>query len=166
MRFFNCRLVACAACTLDAVLVTMRWRKERLTILGRKFLKELFSIKHSVFGDECGRLEPRYKILWVLWNINSSLSMVITLVFWIALYTPERHPLDFENFSGHLLTAVASLVDVFVSDRPWRMGQVLHVMLFGGVFGVFSFTYTMLGGTNYFFEPYIYHILDWSKPGR
>jgi len=148
----NGRLVACAACTLDAVLVTIRWRKERLTIL--------------VFGDECGRLEPRYKILWILWNINSSLSMVITLVFWIALYTPERHPLDFENFSGHLLTAVASLVDVFVSDRPWRMGQVLHVMLFGGVFGVFSFTYTMLGGTNYFFEPYIYHILDWSKPGR
>ena len=31
---------------------------------------------------------------------------------------------------------------------------------------VFSLVYHLAGGTNYFYEPYIYPILDWSNPVR
>ena len=84
----------------------------------------------------------------------------------MTLYTPERHYLDFENFSGHGLIAVCCLLDVAVSDRPWRLTHVLHPVLFGGLFGAFSLIYFLCGGTNYYFEPYIYIILDWSRPMR
>jgi hypothetical protein len=82
------------------------------------------------------------------------------------LYNPERHFLDFENFSGHLLIAVACLVDVFISDRPWRVIHAIHPIIFGGVFGIFSFFYFLAGGTNYYFEPFVYHIIDWAHPLR
>jgi len=148
----NGRLVACGAFILEAVLVSIRWRKER-------------SVGKDTMENE-NSLPPVLKLLWALWNINCSLSVMITLVYWIALYTPERHYLDFENFSGHLLIAVANLVDVFISDRPWRMLHAIHPIIFGGVFGVFSFIYFLAGGTNYYFEPYVYHIIDWAHPIR
>ena len=56
-------------------------------------------------------------ILWVLTNISSSLSFMITIVYWSVLYNPERNQLDFENFSGHLLLAIVHLIDVLIGDR-------------------------------------------------
>ena len=56
-------------------------------------------------------------ILWVLTNISSSLSFMITIVYWSVLYNPERNELDFENFSGHLLLAVVHFIDLLIGDR-------------------------------------------------
>ena len=98
--------------------------------------------------------------------IFSSYLVLITLVYWSALYTPEKHVLDFENFSGHLLICVSCVLDVWISDRPWRLSHALHPILYGSVFGVFSLAFHFLKGRNYHFEPYIYYILDWNKPFR
>lgn len=148
----NGRLVACVACLLEAVLVSLRWRREKTEGKG--------------IVEEDNRLPTVLKVLWTLCNISASLSVMISLVYWTALYNPERHYLDFENFSGHLLIAVANVCDVFVSDRPWRMLHAIHALIFGGVFGIFSFIYFLAGGTNYYFEPYVYHIIDWAHPVR
>ena len=58
-------------------------------------------------------------ILWVLTNISSSLSFMITIVYWSVLYNPERNELDFENFSGHLLLACLHFVDLLIGDRQF-----------------------------------------------
>ena len=121
---------------------------------------------YSDSWDTGATLPPMYKLLWVFCNINCSLSLMITLVYWITLYTPDRHFLDFENFSGHLLIAVANVLDVFISDRPWRLLHVFHSIVFAGVFVIFSLIYFLVGGTNYYFEPYVYHIIDWAHPIR
>jgi len=148
----NGRLVACAAGFLEAVLVSLRWRKEKT--LGKDIVED----------ENC--LPVAMKVLWIMSNISSSLSVIISLVYWTALYNPDRHYLDFENFSGHLLIAAANMLDVFISDRPWRMLHAIHPIIFAGVFGVFSFIYFLAGGTNYYFEPYVYHIIDWAHPMR
>ena len=59
-------------------------------------------------------------ILWVLTNISSALSFMITIVYWSVLYNPERNELDFENFSGHLLLALVHFIDVLIGDRYYR----------------------------------------------
>ena len=53
----------------------------------------------------------------LLTNISSSLSFMISIVYWSVLYNPERNELDFENFSGHLLIAVVHFIDVIIGDR-------------------------------------------------
>ena len=165
---YDWRLVAALAFTLEASLVTRRWRREREA--------------RTAEDSERSRLSLGHKISWILNNINSSISgvetlrklcqflflfslVLITLVYWTALYTPEK-VLDFQNFSGHLLICLSCLLDVWVSDRPWRLSHALHPILYGSVFGVFSLAYHFLQGRNYHFEPYIYHILDWNKPTR
>ena len=67
-------------------------------------------------GQERG-LPLLFSLLWVLSNISSSLSVLITATFWAALYDPQLDELDFNNFSGHLFLAVIHIVDLFVSDR-------------------------------------------------
>ena len=132
--------------------MTSRWRSER----------------HVSQNEDVrtGKLPTIYKILWFLCNVNCSLSIIISFVYWITLYRPDRHYLDFENFSGHLLIAVVNVFDIFISNRPWRLIHAFHAILFGGLFGLFSLLYFLVGGTNYYFEPFIYHILDWSHPVR
>ena len=111
--------MAALAFTLEASLVTRRWRREREA--------------RTAEDSERSRLSLGHKISWILNNINSSISgvetlrklcqflflfslVLITLVYWTALYTPEK-VLDFQNFSGHLLICLSCLVDVWVSDR-------------------------------------------------
>ena len=67
--------------------------------------------------ESAAPLPTSHHILWVLTNISSSLSMVISVVYWSVLYNPARNTLDFENFSGHLLIAAIHLVDVCLCDR-------------------------------------------------
>ena len=69
--------------------------------------------------EDVGRksLPTPLTILWVLTNISSSLSFMITIVYWSVLYNPERNELDFENFSGHMLLAIVHLIDVLIGDR-------------------------------------------------
>ena len=87
-------------------------------------------------------------------------------VYWVTLYNPDRHNLDFENFSGHGLVSLLCVLDVAVSARPWRLLHAAHPVLYATLFGAFSLVYHLCGGTNYFYEPYIYPILDWSNPVR
>ena len=97
---------------------------------------------------------------------GSLLLVLISAVYWGALYTPEKHQLDFENVSGHLLIAAVCLLDVWVSDRPWQLSHASHPIIFGAGFTLFSLVFHFLGGTNYYSQPYIYYILDWNKPRR
>ena len=57
-------------------------------------------------------------------------------VYWITLYNPERHLLDFENFSGHGMISGLCLLDLGISARPWRLRHAAHPVMFGAVFGV------------------------------
>jgi len=153
----NARLVAVLGFTLDAALVTRRFFNERNAYQVTKELED---------GKVDTSLPLSYKLLWILTNINCSVSFVVTLVYWILLYTPERHYLDFENFSGHGMSLLFCLLDMIVTEKPWKLWHAVHPVGFGIIFGAFSLIYHLCGGTNYYFEPYIYPIIDWNRPGR
>ena len=62
---------------------------------------------------------------WLLLAFRSFEDEQSKLTKLFLLNTPDRHSLDCENFSGHLLTTVANVLDVFISDRPWRLLQLV-----------------------------------------
>jgi len=153
----NGRVLAAVTSVLEAWLVARRWWRERR---GKREEVE------EVHCFDPVRLPASHRLLWVLANINCSISILISLVYWAALYDPTRHTLDFENFTGHLLISVFCLLDTLVGARPWRLLHAVHPILFGGVFGLFSVIFYLAGGTNYYGDPFIYFIIDWRKPGR
>ena len=99
--------------TYQAVLVSRRFLVER------KESDEKMNVVKCENG-QTGRereLPVLCSILWILSNISSSLSVMITIIFWAALYNPQWDKLDFNNFSGHLFLAIIHIVDFLVSDR-------------------------------------------------
>ena len=52
------------------------------------------------------------------------------------------------------------------TPRPWRLVHAIHPVLFGCMYAAFSLSYHLAGGTNYHFEPFVYHITDWARTWR
>lgn len=66
----------------------------------------------------------------------------------------------------HALNTVASMGDIFVSRRPCRLMHFYQPALCVTLYGLFTIAYWAAGGLNPFGFPYIYAILNWSKPAQ
>merc|ERR1711892_1364718 len=152
------RVLAVLTYIWEAVLVTTRWRRE---LDGQVELS--LTSSYAATGSP---LSWSHRALWMLANVNSDVSALCSLVYWPFLYSHGHpsHPLDFQNITGHGLLTAINVVDLFISARPWRCLHAYHVQLFCLIYVLSNFAYVEGGGTNLADQPYIYSILDWSKP--
>jgi len=148
------RVLAVLTYLWEVVLVTIRWRRE----LDGQVELSLTSNYESTSSP----LPWSHRTLWMLANVNSDVSLLCSIVYWPFLYNQE--PLDFQNITGHGLITAINIIDVFISARPWRCLHAYHVQLFCLIYVLSNFAYVEGGGTNLADQPYIYSILDWSKP--
>lgn len=115
-------------------------------------------------------------------NFNSSANCAATM------------PLSATNILSHAMNSGIMFLDLLIVAYPLRLYHVIQPIIFGVSFGLFSFIYYLCGGKNmyvyiyrfqfgfasqipirfiYFFcihcrlgLPYIYNVLDWSKPDK
>ena len=94
-------------------------------LVSRRFLAD----RKNLNMDKCEKREGHegglpflFSLLWVLSNTSSSLSVLISITYWAALYNPELDNLDFNNFSGHLFLAIRAIL----IEKSLRL-PILHV---------------------------------------
>lgn len=104
-------------------------------------------------------------------------------------------PLNSSNILSHAMNSVIMFLDLLIVAYPLRLLHVIQPIIFGVTFGFFSFIYYLCGGKNMYVipffqihvnstniriflfvflfcssrrsgQPYIYPVLDWSKPGK
>ena len=143
------RVLAILHYTFEAVLVTRRWRKEadrrRLTVS---------SAVSSYASSEPG-LAVSHRVLWAAANINSDTAALCTIVYWGFLY--DNQYIDMDNVTGHILVSLINILDVFVSDRPWRCLHVYHVQLFCLVYVMSNFAYIGNSRLSQVFPSHLLH---------
>lgn len=154
-------------------------------------LSEIFPILSTLFADhKADSLSPIYKVSWALHSATFSIALGITLVYWSFL-----HPIviangmlnstsaKLGNFVIHGCNTLVCLLDIFISNRPWKPLHFFWSILFGLCYATFSLIYWAAGGLGMCFDekpeegvtvhvgdqwcaPYIYpEILDWeTKP--
>ena len=109
------------------------------------------------------------KISWAMSTAANNLAIAVTMVYWSVLFDPnkKRTPLEvYENYDTHLFQTVVTLLDIVISERPWRFCHAIYPELLALVYLVFNVIYVVLGGENANGEDYIYPILDWNNaPG-
>lgn len=147
---------------LYASLVLARWIQER---------------RIGVRESSSEGLSLIYKISWAMGSCFSNAALVITSIYWIALHrfvekyglleTPWEY---FLNFFVHALNSIFCLIDIFLTDRPYRVLHFYVPIGYGLFYVIFSLIYWGAGGTGFCNEDgcvnYIYPILDWSgNPG-
>jgi len=102
------------------------------------------------------------KLSWILANASSSIALMITIFFWIFLFDGEN---TFDNTFLHLLNSVSVLVDLIIIARPTRLAHMIHPILFGLFYLIFSVSYWAAGGTDPSGNDWIYPMVDWDNPG-
>ncbi|XP_062130307.1 LOW QUALITY PROTEIN: protein rolling stone-like [Drosophila sulfurigaster albostrigata] len=132
------------ACTYGAVVAT------------------IYFIRPSYFEPGSSAL----KIYWASHFTTTVLALMITLVFWTALYpSMAGGPIGLYNLWAHAFNSVCMLIDCFVIAFPTRLMHFIYPLVIGLTYGIFSLIYYFAGGTDYGGNHFIYFILDWERPG-
>ncbi|XP_063710107.1 protein rolling stone-like [Culicoides brevitarsis] len=106
------------------------------------------------------------RIIWVMHNVSLTLSVVITLVYWTLLYDSDKDQLDAKNILTHICNSIVMFIDLMIIAHPIYLMHVLYPILLGIFYAIFSVIYQFAGGLNLDEKPYIYGILDWTKPQK
>merc|ERR1711911_265555 len=103
------------------------------------------------------------KMSWVMYNVMTLAAIIITIVYWSALYSPDAPPSAIDVFV-HALNSVIIVVDIVVTHRPFRLLHFLHPLLIMVDYIIFTVIYWAAGGVDYNGNHYIYPVLNWDKP--
>lgn len=106
------------------------------------------------------------KMYWLLFNITTPLSFLITIFYWTVLYEAGveeelNHGLD---IAVHGLNSLIMLVALLSSSHPSRLMHVYQPNLFSNIYIIFSLIYYFAGGVDPKGNAYIYPVVDWSRP--
>lgn len=122
----------------------------------------IYFIKPSYFAPGSLTL----KIYWISHYTTVVLALLITLVFWAALYPsmPEIGG-DLYNVWAHAVNSILMIFDCFMVAFPTRIMHFVYPFVAGIIYGIFSVIYFFAGGVDPWGNRFIYFILDWEKPG-
>ncbi|XP_033098627.1 protein rolling stone-like isoform X3 [Anneissia japonica] len=110
-----------------------------------------------------------YKLQWFLYYLAANMSIIVTVVYWTALYSKGN--LDFIhlfiNLNVHTLTSFVAISETMLSATPFRFIHVVYPLCYGVVYVFFTIIYWVAGGTGKYGHSYIYPIIDYENdPGK
>ncbi|XP_054768700.2 protein rolling stone-like [Lytechinus pictus] len=99
---------------------------------------------------------------WFLFNIYASVAILLSLLYWGALYTPGTVDIYYDiNF--HFLNGFIALFEIFFSAMVIHILHFVYPFLFAVAYIVFVAIYYGAMGTDEKGNPYIYPILDFGQ---
>ncbi|XP_076447358.1 uncharacterized protein LOC143284532 [Babylonia areolata] len=102
---------------------------------------------------------------WALGNVVQVVAVVVTVVYFVALYPSMRDQIGDVNLYDiniHGINSVMILIDTAVGARPVRLLHALYPILFGATYVVFSVIFWAVDPEN---NVLYKDVLDWNQPG-
>ena len=114
-----------------------------------------------------GTLACHLKLEWLLFNINISVTPMISMVYFFVLYpyiTRENpaYSAGALDINLHGISTVIVLFELILSALPVRLLHVIYPSCFGFIYVIFSVVYWAFDHENNSLYP---NILDWNYPG-
>ncbi|XP_018059620.1 PREDICTED: protein rolling stone-like isoform X1 [Atta colombica] len=135
---------------IGGILVSKRWQLQKI----------------SGF-DPCNlKLESTERLYWFLYVVTTNMAIGVTVCYWLAVYNPAIHQMDPLNIMMHVCNSVLMLIDLFVTNIPFRLRNFWWCLSIVMFYVIFSVIYYLAGGLDKYGCHYIYKILDWKKPMR
>lgn len=111
--------------------------------------------------DKNQTMPKLFKFYWVAATLSVAVSTSVTTVYWPFSYTGSDKGLN--DALTHAVNSAILVLDVFVNAHPPKFGHFIFPLCFGVTYGfIFSVPYTFLGGTDRWYNNYIYPSLDWK----
>lgn len=107
-------------------------------------------------------LAPWYmKIVWLNGSVVYVFSLVVTVVYFGALYPAIGHT-NYVDVNMHGVNSFLMLLDAFMVARPVRLLHAIYPVLYGACYLVFSAIYWSVDKQKNVLYP---NVLDWNHPG-
>ncbi|XP_034667925.1 protein rolling stone [Drosophila subobscura] len=122
---------------------------------------------HPEYADKLLNVKSNFsyfRLYWGMHIITLVLSIVITIIYWTILYDANESTLDATNVLTHAFNSICMFIDLWIVAHPLRLLHIFLPVLFGVTYAIFSYIYQVCGGINKKGKPYIYHVIDWTKP--
>ncbi|XP_071944328.1 protein rolling stone-like [Antedon mediterranea] len=113
-------------------------------------------------SSEETQLPFKYKLQWFLFYISANFSIIVTVVYWAALYSDDSDSL-FIDLNVHTLTSLIGILETFLSATPVRLIHVAYPLWYGTIYLFFTVIYWVAGGTDINGNTYIYPIIDYEN---
>ncbi|CAB3256388.1 unnamed protein product [Arctia plantaginis] len=127
------------------------------------------AIRHKRLTADATFGLPWYvKVYWLLYNITIPVAFLITVFYWGILRTAKKSvnyaPNPVLDVMLHGVNSVVMLIELFCSAHPSRLMHVMQPLWFAGAYMLFTIIYYFAGGQDPWGNPFIYPVVDWSKP--
>lgn len=141
----------------------------------------LFVVMESLFGIIVAVKKPQghspdatfglpwyVKTYWVLYNISIPVAFLITVFYWGILKTSPNTvnyaPNPILDVMLHGVNSAVMVVELVFSAHPSRLMHVMQPLYFAGAYMLFTVIYYFAGGVDPWGNPFVYPVVDWSKP--
>ncbi|KAL8610794.1 hypothetical protein ACOMHN_016777 [Nucella lapillus] len=112
--------------------------------------------------EECCEMPLLYKVQWVLQNVSSSAAFIVSGLYWVVMYDPNK-PESARSINSHLLNSLFVLTDMFLSRAPVRIHHFIYTFCYMTLYITFSLLYWASGGTNHHGDSYIYSLMNYGE---
>ncbi len=106
---------------------------------------------------------PRYiQLDWVLFNISSTACLMVTIVYFTALY-PQMFPhggLPFGDASLHISNSILMLLEYVLSAMPLNLLHFIYGLIYGLIYTLFSIIFWAVDHSHVIYPK----VLDWNHP--
>ncbi|XP_044740880.1 protein rolling stone-like [Chrysoperla carnea] len=104
------------------------------------------------------------KFYGVIHAMAAVLAIGITVLYWVLIYNPEIHKINFINLAMHAMNSIIMLIDLMLVAHPMYLLHVIYPFLFAIIYTFFTYFYYLAGGKGKEGQPSIYEVLDWNRP--
>ena len=106
-----------------------------------------------------------HKIQWILFNVNMTFAITITVMYWVLLYDPSTSRVNDINLFTHLFNGLLSYFDLWFSGTPVRLYHMYIPAVPGICYSVFTGIHHATLVLPNITDP-IYPVLDYdANPG-
>lgn len=100
-------------------------------------------------------------IQWLLHSIALTMGILVSAMYFILIYDPEKEVLDLTNVSRHILNSLFILTEFSLNSITVRFIHISYSLLLAVCYAFYTviFWYVVPPPENY-----IYHIVNWDKP--
>ncbi|XP_022107372.1 protein rolling stone-like [Acanthaster planci] len=124
---------------------------------------KLFRTRNSEDANTC-KMRIRHKMQWMFFNITINTNILVTIIYWGALYNPN-FPF-FYDFHVHTFTTIVSLIDLFLMPIPVRFLHFIYPIGFDLAYMALTVIFWAAGGRTISSTGAIYPFIDYSNaPG-
>ena len=136
--------------------------RQQLTLSDRNAVSDDNSgILDAIHYKSRDKITWHMKMTWVFANVIYVSAPLVTIVYYVMLYTVEAN--NFMDFNIHLINSLLVLIDTCIVARPVRLLHVFHPLLYGLAYMVFSVIYWSEDKVN---NVLYEDVLDFNRPWR